>query len=40
MTAKHLDPRTLFASTIATLAITVAVTAWLAYSYRWSDAAA
>jgi hypothetical protein len=40
MTAKHLGPRTLFAGTIATLAVTVAATVWLAYSYRWSDAAA
>src|SRR6516162_4841864 len=40
MTAKRLGPRTLFAGTIATFVMTVAVAVWLAYSYRWSDAAA
>src|SRR5262245_5671855 len=40
MTPKHVAPRTLLASTIATLAIAGVVAAWLAYSYRQSDAAA
>jgi RND family efflux transporter MFP subunit len=38
MTAKHVVQRILFAGTIATL--TVVAAAWLAYSYRQSDAAA
>src|SRR6201987_666267 len=40
MTPKHVAPRTLLAGTIATLAIAGVVAAWLAYSYRQSDAAA
>src|SRR5262249_13031237 len=40
MTPKHVAPRTLLASTIAALAIARVVAAWLAYSYRQSDAAA
>src|SRR6266404_4884102 len=40
VTPKHVAPRTLLAGTIATLAIAGVVAAWLAYSYRRSDAAA
>src|SRR6516165_7738363 len=40
MTPKHAAKHTLFAGTIATLAIVVAPTAWLAYAYRQSEAAA
>src|SRR6266446_6701057 len=40
VTPKHVAPRTLLAGTIATLAIAGVVAAWLAYSYRQSDAAA
>ena len=40
MTPKHVAKRTLFAGTIATLAIMVAPTAWLAYAYRQSEAVA
>src|SRR5262245_51706679 len=39
MTPKHVTRRPLLAGTIATLAIVVTA-AWLAYSYRQSDAAA
>src|SRR5215831_732704 len=40
MTTKHVAKRTLFAGTIATLAIVVVPTAWLAYAYRQSEAVA
>src|SRR6516162_2094115 len=40
MTPKHAAKRTLFAGTIATLAIAFVPTAWLAYAYRQSEAVA
>src|SRR5215471_13886098 len=40
MTPKHAAKRTLFAGTIATLAIAFLPTAWLAYAYRQSEAVA
>src|SRR6516164_3560518 len=40
MTPKHTAKRTLFAGTIATLAIAFVPTAWLAYAYRQSEAVA
>ena len=40
MTPKHVAQRTLFAGTIATLAIVVVPTAWLAYAHHQSGAAA
>src|SRR5215468_8834727 len=40
MTPKHVAKRTLFAGTIATLAIAFVPTAWLAYAYRQSEAVA
>src|SRR6516225_6516033 len=40
MTPKHAAKRTLFAGTIATLAIAFVPTAWLAYAYRQSEAIA
>ena len=40
VTPKHVAPRSLLAGTIAILVIAGVATAWLAYSYRRSDAAA
>src|SRR6516165_11169698 len=40
MTPKHVAQRTLFAGTVATLAIAVVPTAWLAYAHHQSGAAA